>query len=96
MPAKRLSMRKIKEVLRLRAQGLSDRKVARSVKVARTTVRRIRRRAEAAGLGWPLPEDLDDEGLEGKLFPGGTPRPEGSVPAPEFASIHGKKSVIKP
>ena len=45
MPAKRLSMRKIKEVLRLRAQGLSDREVARSVKVARTTVRRIRRRA---------------------------------------------------
>ena len=46
MPAKRLSMRKIKDVLRLRAQGLSDRKVARSVKVARTTVRGIRRGTE--------------------------------------------------
>jgi len=69
MPAKRLSMRKIKEVLRLRAQGLSDREVARSVKVARTTVRRIRRRAEAAGLGWPLPDELTESALEAQLYP---------------------------
>jgi len=69
MPAKRLSMRKIKEVLRLRAQGLSDREVARSVKVARTTVRRIRRRAEAAGLGWPLPDELTESALEALLYP---------------------------
>ncbi|MCH7935369.1 MAG: helix-turn-helix domain-containing protein, partial [Gemmatimonadetes bacterium] len=69
MPAKRLSMRKIKEVLRLRAQGRSDREVARSVKVARTTVRRIRRRAEEAGLSWPLPDDLSESALEALLFP---------------------------
>ena len=61
-------MRKIKEVLRLRAQGRSDREVARSVKTARTTVRRIRKRA-AAGLSWPLPEDLTESGLEELLFP---------------------------
>ena len=41
-------MRKIKEVLRLRAEGRSDREVARSVKAARTTVRRI---SEASGGG---------------------------------------------
>ena len=88
MPAKRLSMRKIKEVLRLRAQGLSDRKVARSVKVARTTVRRIRRRAEAAGLGWPLPEDLTESALEDLLFP---PHPPPGVyprPIPDWKYIH--------
>ena len=71
MPAKRLSMRKIKEVLRLRAQGRSDREVARSVKVARTTARRIRRRAEAAGLSWPLPDGLTESALEALLFPEG-------------------------
>ena len=59
MPAKRLSMRKIKEVLRLRARGCSDREVARSVNVARTTVRRIRRRAEEAGLSWPSSLGID-------------------------------------
>lgn len=88
MAAKRLSMRKIKEVLRLRAQGLSDRKVARSVKVARTTVRRIRRRAEAAGLGWPLPEDLTESALEALLFP---PHPPPGVyprPLPDWKHIH--------
>ena len=69
MPAKRLSMRKIREVLRLKAQGLSDREVARSVKAARATVRRIRLRAEAAELGWPLPDDLTESALEALLFP---------------------------
>ena len=42
MAAQRLSMRKIKEVLRLRAQGLSDRAISRSLKIPRTTVRRTR------------------------------------------------------
>ena len=80
MPAKRLSMRKIKDVLRLRAQGLSDRKVARSVKVARTTVRGIRRRAEAVGLSWPLPDDLTESALEALLFP--PHPPPGTYPRP--------------
>lgn len=88
MPAKRLSMRKIKEVLRLRAQGLSDRKVARSVKVARTTVRRIRNRAEAAGLGWPLPEDLTESALEALLFPPHSPPGVYPRPLPDWKHIH--------
>ncbi len=35
MPAKRLSMRKIKEVLRLSASGMSNRKIARSLNQSR-------------------------------------------------------------
>jgi transposase len=69
MPAERLSMRKIREVLRLQAQGLSDRKIARSVNVSRTAVRRMRERAEEAGVGWPLPEELADSALEALLYP---------------------------
>jgi ATP/maltotriose-dependent transcriptional regulator MalT len=38
MPAKRLSMRKIKEVLRLKFSGLSNRKIAAAVSVSRPTV----------------------------------------------------------
>jgi len=88
MPAERLSMRKIREVLRLRAQGWSDREVARSVKVARTTVRRIRARAEAVGLTWPLPEDLTESALEALLYP--PPPPPGLYPRPlpDWKSIH--------
>ncbi len=69
MPAERLSMRKIREVLRLRAQGWSDRKIARSVNVNRTAVRRMRERAEEAGVSWPLPEALADSALEALLYP---------------------------
>jgi len=88
MAAKRLSMRKIREVLRLRAQKCSDRDIARSVNTSRTTVRRIRERAEEAGLAWPLPEDLTESALEARLFP---PHPPPGVyprPLPEWNQIH--------
>ena len=48
-------MRKISEVLRLRAQGRSIREIAASVGVGHTAVGEYLRRAETAGLGWPLP-----------------------------------------
>ena len=65
MPAKRLSMRKIKDVLRLCwGQGLSKRKAADSCGVSRPAVDEYLRRAEAAGLSWPLPAGLDDGALE--------------------------------
>ena len=65
MPAKRLSMRKIKDVLRLCwGQGLSKRQTARSCGLSRPAVDAYLRRAEAAGLGWPLPVELDDGALE--------------------------------
>jgi hypothetical protein len=70
MPAKRLSMRKIKAVLRLRHEkGLSNRAIARSCSVNHRTVAEYLKRFEASGLPWPLPEDLDHESLQRKLFP---------------------------
>ena len=70
MPAKRLSMRKIKEVLRLKwANGLSDRKIARSCGIGRPTIKKYLLKAEQAGLSWPLPDDWDDARLEQCLFP---------------------------
>ena len=66
----RLSMRKIKEVLRLKyARGLSNRQVARVCGIARPTVSEYLRRAHEAGLGWPLPGGLDEAALERRLFP---------------------------
>jgi len=88
MPAERLSMRKIREVLRLRAQGLLDRKIARSVNVSRTAVRRMRERAEEAGVSWPLPEELSDSALEALLYP---PIPYPSIQpraVPDWSHIH--------
>lgn len=57
MPAERLSMWKIKEILRLKWEcGLSDRKVARACAIERPTVVDYVRRAQSAGLSWPLSE----------------------------------------
>ena len=51
MPAKRLSMRKIKEVLRLKwGNGMSNRRIAASSGIGRPTVSEYLRRAEEPGL----------------------------------------------
>jgi hypothetical protein len=53
-------MRKIKEVLRLNASGMSNRKIARSCGISRPTVGEYLQRASRAGVAWPLPEELND------------------------------------
>ncbi len=50
MPAKRLSMRKIKEVFRLNAGGVNQRQIPRSCAISRGTVLNIIRRAGQAGV----------------------------------------------
>ena len=70
MSQKALSMRKIKEVLRLRYDlGLLQKEIARSCSIGQSSVHRYLERASAAGLRWPLPEDLDDPRLNELLFP---------------------------
>ena len=89
MPAKRLSMRKIREVLRLKwAQGLSHRRIAASCGIGRPTVSEYVRRAEEAGLGWPLPDDLDDARLERLLFPPPPDLPAESRGIPDWSHLH--------
>ena len=70
MPAERLSMRKLREVLRLHFENkLSGRAIARSCKVSSSTVQDYLRRAGVAKLTWPLPTHLDDLALERVFFP---------------------------
>lgn len=70
MAGRRLSMRKIKEVLRLKwGKGCSNKKIATSCNIARSTVREYLRRAQQAGLSWPLASELDDAAIENLLFP---------------------------
>ena len=64
----RLPMRKIREALRLKAAGLTQREIAASLGVGRTTVGEYLDRAARAGLIWPLPDEMDDSALERRLF----------------------------
>jgi transposase len=87
--AVRLSVRKINEVLRLHHErGLSARQIARSCGIGRTTVAAYLSRAKAAGLGWPLPADLDHRTLEERLFPPEPPAPARRRPLPDWAEVH--------
>jgi len=89
MPAERLHMRKIREILRLRwGCGLSARQIARSLSVARSTVAEYLRRAGEAGLSWPLPEELDETAIERKLYPR-LPSISGlERPLPDWEEVH--------
>ena len=57
MPGERVSMRKIREVLRLRfAQGLSQRAIGVSLGLSTGAVNSYLGRARMVGLNWPLAE----------------------------------------
>jgi transposase len=81
-----LSVRKIREVLRLKSEArLSDREIAEAIGSARSTVQECLRRAKAAGVSWPLPAECDDEALAVRLYPRAAA--VARYPTPDFATI---------
>jgi transposase len=68
MPAERIAMRQVREVLRLKAAEVSGNEIARRVGVASSTVRLTLKRLTAAGLAWPSPAEMTDTALEAQLF----------------------------
>ena len=88
MPTERLTMRRIRDVLRLKfGQGLSERAIAVSLGLGKGSVGTYVRRAGRAGLSWPLPEGLDDDSLELLLFPAAPTVPDPDRPLPDWAMI---------
>lgn len=89
MANERLPMRKTKEVLRLRYTcGLSEREVARSCGLARSTVGSYLKRAELAGLDRPEAVGLSETELEARLFPASHPPADDRRPLPDCQYIH--------
>ena len=88
MPGKRVSMRKIREILRLKYElKRSNREVAISCGIGCSTVGDYLIRARVAGITWPLDPDIDDATLEQLLF---VPITQGvkSLAKPDFLEVH--------
>ena len=82
----RLPVRKIREVLRLKAEGFSDRQIAAAIGSARSTVQECARRARDAGVTWPLAPAMDEAALHAMLYKRVVPLSR--APRPDFAYLH--------
>ena len=81
-------MRKIEEVLRLHGEcGRTNREIARAVRASPTTVADYLRRAQLAGLSWPLAAGMSPGALEAALFPPQAPS-RVKRPEPDWAAVH--------
>lgn len=89
MPAHRMSMRKLKEVLRLKwACGLSHRQISRAIGISVGAISAYAARASTAGLDWAAVEPLADDELEIRLdLPEETAAPTRRV-EPDYAAMH--------
>ena len=80
-------MRKIKEVLRLKFEAkLSHEKIAAATGMSKGAVSNAVQRAVEQGLGWPLPAELDEAGLEALMYR--KPAPPARYAQPDYAVIH--------
>ncbi len=88
MPQERLSMRKIRETLQYRhTTELSLEAIARALNISKGVVAKYLKLAEAAGLTWPLPPEMDDTALERQLYR----QPASRAPtfaAPDYTKVH--------
>jgi transposase len=89
MPAERIAMRHVRDVLRLKAAGVSGNEIARRVGVAPSTVRLTLKRLAAAELVWPLPAEMTDAALEARLFTAaGKKQGHRRRAEPDWAAVH--------
>lgn len=86
-------MIKLKEILRLKYEAqLSLRQIALCVSLSIGVISKYLQRAQAAGLGWPLPEDMTDQALEKLLQPGRVRTITSSTAEPDFTEISSELS----
>lgn len=76
-----------REILRLHSLGTSQRGIAWVVQSSRDTVADIIKAANAAGITWPLDEDITNADLQEILFPGKYAYVS-PYTMPDFAQVH--------
>lgn len=89
MSTKRLSMRKLREVLRCRlAAGLSMRQIRDSLRISLGAIQKIISQADALGLDWSTIEQLDDRQLAQAIYPQADTRTAGALQRPDWEAVH--------
>ncbi len=89
MAQRTLSMRKTREILRLKYElGLSNRQIAASLHLSHTCVANYLQQAREAGLSWPLAEDISEDRLRDLLFASETPPSEAQRRLPPMQELH--------
>jgi transposase len=88
MPTPRITMRQIRQALRLHLEaGLSYAQAGRALGIPKATVGKYARLARAAGVDWIVAQGLSDEDLEARLFQPAVPRAARHL-EPDYAHIH--------
>ena len=78
MPRERIAMHHIEEILRLRHEaGRTQREIASGCGMSQSRVQKVLARARAAGVGWPLPAELDEGALQELIYGRPMPSPAG-------------------
>ena len=88
MPTNRVTMRQIRETLRLHMQaGLSYNEIGRVLKISKSVAGKYVSLARVAGVDWDLVQALSDEELEARLYRPALPR-SSHQRAPDFGMVH--------
>ena len=89
MSAKRITMRQLRELLRLRYEAkLSIRQINASTKISVGKIQSVLKQAQALKLHWPLPETMDDQELAAKFYPQSDTRVSNKFVSPDWPKIH--------
>ena len=89
MPAQRITVRKIREILRLHLEsGLSIRQISASTKTSTGAIQKLLKQAGELNLTWPLPTDLDDTQLAIKFYPKAVSSSSRRFTVPDWTEVH--------
>ena len=89
MPTEQLSMRKIRDILKLHyEQKQTNRNISRSLGLSPSTVSSYLSRAKIAQIPWPLPDDWNEDSLHEALFRPASATEESQRPLPDMVKIH--------
>ena len=89
MPTKRISMRQLRELLRLRLQAdLSLRQIQGSLRISLGAVQKIVSKAQTEGLDWDAVQRLDDQQLARLFYPSADIRASMDFELPDWVEVH--------